>query len=216
VLSRTLGIGANFILREVVRHGVLNSASAIVSSEHCFVAHKRVRELLNRLGMNLDEDVASSSQSQDIYKFISHYLGKDQATFDFSFDIPFQIIARDILLQEQLFCNTLIESNFDINNELMKAPAWAWDLLDNIPFYVALVEDNHLTEPIVGYELNDPDGIVLLELELAWEQDKVGVIIDDEFWKEIQRAQEFDWQVFTIDELKEEDELVRFLSFFNR
>ena len=218
VLSRTLGIGANFILRELVRHNVLNSASAIISSEHCFVAHKRVRELLNKLEMNLDENVASSSQSQDIYKFISHYLGKDQATFDFSFDIPFQFIARDISLQEQLFCNTSIESNFVINNGLMKAPAWAWDLLDNIPFYVALVKDNHLTEPVVGYELNDPDGIVLFELELAWEQDKVGVIIDDEyeFWEEIQKAQEFGWQVFTIDELKDEDELVRFLSCFNR
>jgi hypothetical protein len=214
-LSRTLGIGANFMLRELVRNGVLNGASAIVSSEHCFVPHLRVRQLLKEdLGMQLDEEHADINQSQKIYQFISHYIGKEKAIFDFSFDIPFQIISKDILLKQQLFSNTPIKSNFVPVDGLMDFPAWAWDLLDNIPFFVALVKDNNLPVPTVGYELCDSVGIVLLELELAWENNKVGVVINDdaEYWDAIQMAQSLGWQVFTLDELK--DGLDQFLAHF--
>jgi hypothetical protein len=213
-LSRTLGIGANFMLRELVRNGVLNGASAIVSSEHCFVPHLRVRQLLNELGMQLDEEHAYINQSQKIYEFISQYIGKEKAIFDFSFDIPFQIISRDFQLQRQLFSNTPIKSSFVPIDGLRDYPAWAWDLLDNIPFYVALVKDNNLPVPTVGYELCDSDGSVLLELELAWEHNKVGVVIndDDQYWDVIKIVQELGWHVFTVDEL--EDGLDQFLACF--
>ena len=164
--------------------------------------------------MQLDEDSADINQSKEIYDFISNHLGKDKATFDFSFDIPFQIISRDLQLQQQLFSNTLIESNFVPIDGLMNSPAWAWDLLENIPFFVDFVKTNNLPEPIVGYELDDTNGQVLLELELAWEAKKVGIVIDEayECWDQIQVAQSLDWQVFTVDEL--EDELDRFLDRF--
>jgi len=210
ILSRTLGIGANFMLRELVRNGALNNAAAIISSEHCFVPHLRVRQLLNKLEMQLDEDSADINQSKEIYDFISNHLGKDKGTFDFCFDIPFQIISRDLQLQQQLFSNTLIESNFVPIDGLMDSPAWAWDLLEKIPFFVNLVKTNGLPEPVVGYELDDTNGQILLEL--AWEAKKVGVVIGDEYecWNQIQVAQSLGWQVFTVDEL--EEELDRFLE----
>lgn len=213
-LSRTLGIGANFMLRELVRNGVLNGASAIVSSEHCFVPHLRVRQLLNELGMQLDEEHAYMNQSQKIYEFISLHIGKEKAIFDFSFDIPFQIISRDNQLQGQLFSNTPIKPSFVPIDGLRDSPAWAWDLLDNIPFFVALVKDNNLPVPTVGYELCDSDGSVLLELELAWENNKVGIVVsdEDENWRVIQMVKSFGWQVFTLDEL--EDGLAQFLACF--
>jgi hypothetical protein len=213
-LSRALGIGANFMLRELVRNGVLDGASAIVSSEHCFVPHLRVRQLLNELGMQLDEEHAYINQSQEIYEFISFHIGKEKAIFDSSFDIPFQFISRDIQLQQKLFSNTPIESNFVPIDGLMDSPAWAWDLLENSPFFVALVKDNNLLEPTVGYELCDSDGSVLLELELAWEHNKVGVVIndDDQYWDVIKIVQELGWHVFTVDEL--EDGLDQFLACF--
>ena len=199
------------MLRELLRNGVLNGASAIVSSEHCFVPHLRVRQLLKELGMQLNADI---NQSQKIYEFISHFIGKEKAIFDFSFDIPFQIISRDIQLKRQLFSNIPIQSNFVPIDVLIDSPAWAWDLLDNIPFFIALVKDNNLSEPKVGYELSDFEGRELLELELAWEKHKVGVVINDdaEYWDAIQMAQSLGWQVFTLDELK--DGLDQFLAHF--
>lgn len=213
-LSRTLGIGANFILRELVRHKVLNSASAIVSSEHCFVPHLRVRKLFNKLGMQLEEEHADITQSQKIYDFIAIFLGKEKAIFDWDFDIPFQIIARDIELEQQLFSNNPIATGFIKHGQLDDAPAWAWDLFDNIPFFIQLVENNNLPDPIVGYELIDDDRRVLLQLELAWEKYHIGVAIGegDEIWDEIQTAQKLGWQIFTVDEL--EDDLERFLECF--
>jgi hypothetical protein len=113
-----------------------------------------------------------------------------------------------------LFSNTPIKSSFVPIDGLRDYPAWAWDLLDNIPFYVALVKDNNLPVPTVGYELCDSDGSVLLELELAWEHNKVGVVIndDDQYWDVIKIVQELGWHVFTVDEL--EDGLDQFLACF--
>ena len=113
-----------------------------------------------------------------------------------------------------MFSNTPIKPNFVPIDVLIDSPAWAWDLLDNIPFFVALVKENNLPEPIVGYELCDSEGSVLLELELAWENNKVGIVVsdDDEYWDTIQIVQALGWQVFTVDEL--EDGLDQFLANF--
>ncbi|POZ50730.1 hypothetical protein [Methylovulum psychrotolerans] len=215
-LSRTLGIGANFILRELVRHRVLSNTAVIVASEHCFVPHLRVRKLMNRLGIALAEDVSDTTQSNDIYQFISEYLGKEKATFAGCFDIPLQIIARDVELESRLFSNTPIESFDNQPARLLDVPNWAWDILGNISFFVDLVNHNNLPEPIVGYELCDSDGSVLLELELAWESQGVGIVVDedDNLWTQVRRGQNLGWQVFTVDELK--DELQRFLGCFHQ
>jgi len=216
-LSRTLGIGANFILRELVRHGVLSNPTAVIfANEHCFVPHLRVRKLMDRLGMALAENVSDTTQSKDIYQFISEHLGKEKATFAGCFDIPLQIIAKDFELESRLFSNTLIESFDNQPARLLDVPNWAWDILGDISSFVDLVIHNNLPEPIVGYELCDSDGSVLLELELAWERQRVGIVVDeaDNLWTQVQRGQKVGWQIFTVDELR--DELQRFLGCFQQ
>lgn len=214
-LSRTLGIGANFILRELVRNKILTSASAIVSSEHCFVPHLRVRKLFNKLGMRLDEEYADISQSKEIYKFIANFLGNDKATFDGSFDIPFQIISRDIELEQQLFSNEPIDLMLTYHIPSDDTPAWAWDLLTDIPFFINLVKANELPEPTVGFELLDDDRRVLLQLELAWEDYAVGILTDEEYdyYELIQIEKKLGWKIFPVDELK--DDLDKFLRCFS-
>ena len=202
-LSRALGIGANFMMRELVRNNVLNSVIPIIGAEHCFVPHLRVRKLLNELGMSLNEEHADIDQSQEIFEFISSHLDKSKATFDLSFDIPFQIISRDEQLKQQLFSNIPVNSTFVSSDSLIDAPAWAWDLSCNVRFFVELIKDNGLPEPDVGEVLCDKDGGGVLELELSWKKQKVGIVVDEDeqYWKMSTKIKELGWQVYSIDEL---------------
>ena len=223
-LSKTLGIGSNFILRELVRHSVLSDTAVIVASEHCFVPHRRVRTLMNKLGMDL-ADSAETTQSKAIYQFIARHLGKEKATFAGCFDIPLQFIARDKELERILFSNTLIKTSSNQPAQLLDVPNWAWDISRDISFFVDLVKHNNLPEPSVGYDLSDSDSRFLLELELAWESQQVGIVVykedeedeedeEDDFWDRVQSAQKLGWNIFTVDEL--EDELQRFLNCFHQ
>ena len=92
----SLGIGACFVVRELLRFGKLDSRSA---HRHAFVPSRGVRELLIRLGLRVDNiaDVAISGQ---IYDELARYLGHDRATFSRAFDIPFQIIAANSDLEK--------------------------------------------------------------------------------------------------------------------
>jgi hypothetical protein len=92
----SLGIGACFVVRELLRFEKLDSRSA---HRHAFVPSRGVRELLIRLGLRVDNiaDVAISGQ---IYDELARYLGPDRATFSRAFDIPFQIIAANSNLEK--------------------------------------------------------------------------------------------------------------------
>jgi hypothetical protein len=98
-LTRTLGIGACFVVRELVRAGVLQSEFA---NDHAYVAVGRVRYLFARLGMtNLEEESASYRHSRQIYDFLVDHLGRDRAHFNRCFDLPFLAIAEDSELQKR-------------------------------------------------------------------------------------------------------------------
>lgn len=97
-LSKVLGIGANFIVRELVRKNIIKKSLAY---PHCFVSVKRVRELFITLGCQL-EDEAKIENSITIYNFLSKHLGQDKATFNNSFDLPFLTIADNKDLQRKL------------------------------------------------------------------------------------------------------------------
>jgi hypothetical protein len=84
--SRTLGLGANFVLRELVRNKVLTSPLAY---EHCYVPTKQVRDFLGGLGCQLS-DQGLVDDSRQIYKFLAKHLGEQKATFDLTFDLPFR------------------------------------------------------------------------------------------------------------------------------
>lgn len=92
-LSRVLGLGSCFVVRELVRLGVLESEHAI---DHCFVPIKSVRDVFQRLGCDgLDLQVQRWEMSSYLYRFAAGHLGADRATFMNDFDIPFQFVAED-------------------------------------------------------------------------------------------------------------------------
>jgi len=87
-ITRTLGLGACFVVRELVRLGVIRSPHA---HSHCFVPVQRIRDCFVQLGCPLD-DKPGIAQSRQIYDFLRTHLSAEQATFDLNFDIPFHVI----------------------------------------------------------------------------------------------------------------------------
>jgi hypothetical protein len=90
-IKRTLGLGACFVARELTRLGVLQSSYV---HSHCFVPVQRVRNRFVELGCHLEE-MPAFEQSAQIYNFLRTHLDEKQATFNNSFDIPFQVIHRE-------------------------------------------------------------------------------------------------------------------------
>lgn len=84
-LTRALGFGGCFVLRELVRNGVITQPHAF---PHCFVPTKRVTDFFSRLSCGIPEN-AGYPGSKIIYEFVVQHLGEEQATFGNCFDIPF-------------------------------------------------------------------------------------------------------------------------------
>ena len=99
-LTRVLGMGQCFILRELVRNGIITNPKA---HQHCYVPAKRVRDLLAYLScQGLGQLSQKWDLSRDIHRFLCHHLGIEQAHFNLAFDIPLQIIADNYELQSEL------------------------------------------------------------------------------------------------------------------
>lgn len=89
-LRGTLGIGVNFILRELYRHQALEGEHCSTLDKHCFVLPARLRRLLSKMGVAIGAE-ASPENSEVVYDYLatsavhlSHALLRD-------FDIPFRI-----------------------------------------------------------------------------------------------------------------------------
>jgi hypothetical protein len=94
----SLGIGACFVVRELLRYAHIRNNYA---REHAFVPTGSVRRLINRIGLEIDNE-ASVEVSSQIYRQIAHHLSPERATFGGAYDIPFQLIAADPELEAQL------------------------------------------------------------------------------------------------------------------
>ena len=106
-LSRVLGIGACFVLRELNRLQVIENEHA---NRHCYPPVGRVRKLLQGLGCEgLDVVTRRWELSPVIHRFLKLHLGED-AIFHRDFDIPLQIVAEDVDLQDR-FLRTRIDDN---------------------------------------------------------------------------------------------------------
>lgn len=104
-LSRLLGLGSCFVVRELVRAGILKSEFA---HQHCFVPTGNVRRMFAALGCDgLDQDHHRWDVSTTIHDFVAEQLGHAHASFCGDFDIPFQFIAEDPSLQQDLFHDSL-------------------------------------------------------------------------------------------------------------
>ncbi|HED12294.1 MAG TPA: hypothetical protein ENI62_01315 [Gammaproteobacteria bacterium] len=98
-LGRTLGMGANFVIRELIRHRV---ADSLHLRKHAYVPYQRVRRLLYEMGCENIESVARLKASPVIFEFVSRYLGPEKADFKGDYDIPLQIVSEDWELQQSL------------------------------------------------------------------------------------------------------------------
>jgi len=83
-IQKTVGIGACFIMRELVRKGILQSPHCY---RHCYVPTNEIREFFKKeLGYEIGDN-ADVKHSVIIYNFIAQHLGEDKATFDNDFDL---------------------------------------------------------------------------------------------------------------------------------
>ncbi|MBR9910600.1 MAG: hypothetical protein GYB33_09645 [Gammaproteobacteria bacterium] len=101
-LRATLGIGINFILRELVRNNVMEASKL---AHYCFVPSRVVRSILGKLDCPVTSDMAEPKESEKIYRFIADELGEELASFNNDFDIPFRILCEDRhrLVREAIF-----------------------------------------------------------------------------------------------------------------
>jgi len=98
-LSRTLGMGACFVMRELIRKQILKNSRA---HRHCFTPTKEIRDLFQAIQCAELSNVERERNSIYIYNFVVKHLGEEPATFDLSFDVPFHFVAEDVDLQQEL------------------------------------------------------------------------------------------------------------------
>lgn len=123
-LAKQLGLGACFIVRELVRKNVIQTQHA---HEHCFVPTRRIRSLFFKLGCeDLEQEVNRWEASRSIYKFLCTHMTVDATDFCNDFDLPFQFIADSVDLQEQLFAEPL-----EIDDAEEEVDATDWDAFSN-------------------------------------------------------------------------------------
>jgi hypothetical protein len=92
-INRSLGIGVNWMIRELVRHGVYERRDESLMAPYCWVTSHRVRETLNALGANVGAR-ADKDASRTIYDFVVEHIGTTRARFTGDFDLPLQLITR--------------------------------------------------------------------------------------------------------------------------
>jgi hypothetical protein len=110
-LGRTLGIGGPFLIRELLRAGVLTNPALYPLA---YVPTRRVRRVVEQLtGVTLPEEQPEQN-SRAIHAYLVKELGAAGATFGGHFDLPLQALAgtgRDdqdaLALQQRLLGRTL-------------------------------------------------------------------------------------------------------------
>ena len=113
-ISRVLGMGACFVVRELVRLGVITNEHAF---EHAFVPVKGVRDVLGQIGADqLNQPSRKWEISTRIYSYIVEQLGTHKATYCHDFDIPLQFVAEDLRLQMNLLHQELQTGPEDASN----------------------------------------------------------------------------------------------------
>lgn len=93
-INRSLGIGMNWMIREMLRHEVYESRYESRMAPYGWASSQRVRALLNELGADVGER-ADKEASRTIYDFVTSHLGGSRARFDGDFDLPLQLITRE-------------------------------------------------------------------------------------------------------------------------
>jgi hypothetical protein len=91
---KTLGIGACFVVRELLRLEVVDGAK--VPHACAYVPTKGVRDLFTQWGYGQFESAgADIGLSKEIHAILVEHLGSEDARFDGAYDIPLQLMAYD-------------------------------------------------------------------------------------------------------------------------
>lgn len=93
-INRSLGIGVNWLIRELARNGIYDPDEAKSMAPYCWMPTERVRKLLVRFGMSNLSSSANPEDSREIHTFIVKHLGAERARFGGDFDLPLQLITR--------------------------------------------------------------------------------------------------------------------------
>ncbi|MGL3210965.1 hypothetical protein [Bradyrhizobium sp. BR 1433] len=103
-LTQSLGLGANWLVREAVRHGIWTGEDIAAMHPYGWASTARLRALFSRhLGIDLGPE-AKMDLSRDIHARVEAHIG-DRACFLGDLDLPLQIVAhgrRDDVLQSLL------------------------------------------------------------------------------------------------------------------
>ena len=91
-INRSLGIGMNWMIRELLRHGAYEPHDEHLMIPYVWAPSQRVRVLLNELGADVGER-PDKEASRTICDFVTKNLG-DHRRFDGDFDLPLQLITR--------------------------------------------------------------------------------------------------------------------------
>jgi hypothetical protein len=91
-INRSLGIGMNWMIRELLRHGAYEAGDEHLMIPYVWAPSQRVRILLNELGADVGER-PDKEASRTICDFVTKHLG-DGRRFDGDFDLPLQLITR--------------------------------------------------------------------------------------------------------------------------
>ena len=93
-IDRSLGIGVNWLVRELMRSGVYGGDDLARMAPYSFASSERVREgLLCPLGHHV-LDGADSDECRRIYAFIEGAAGGETVRFAGDYDLPLQLITR--------------------------------------------------------------------------------------------------------------------------
>jgi len=91
---KTLGIGACFVVRELLRLKVVDGAK--LPHACAYVPTKGVRDLLASWGyLQFEGARADIGLAKEIHTILVEHLGQEDARFDGAYDIPFQLMAYD-------------------------------------------------------------------------------------------------------------------------
>ncbi|MGO6755911.1 sacsin N-terminal ATP-binding-like domain-containing protein [Rhizobium ruizarguesonis] len=94
-IDRSLGLGMNWMIREMVRHGVYRPNDEGFMAPYGWAPSQRVRVLMSDLGADVGVR-ADKEASREIQAFVMTHLGSDRARFDGDFDLPLQLITQKV------------------------------------------------------------------------------------------------------------------------
>lgn len=94
-IGRVLGIGINWVIRELSRNGVYNESNEKSMAPYCWAPTRRVRVFLIALDRERFGSLAANKDhSRYIHKYVADLIGQERAHFDGDLDLPLQIVTR--------------------------------------------------------------------------------------------------------------------------